>query len=307
MSDLANLGRPARILSLGAGVQSTTVALMSAASELPSLDACIFADTGWEPAEVYEHLGWLEGQLAAAGIPVHRVGNGNIHTDALDPTHRFASMPLFVRRPNGKKGMIRRQCTSEYKIKPIERRLRELVGIKPRQRPAEVLVEQWIGISLDEPERMSTSSFPWITKHYPLVFDVRMNRWDCEVWLHRHGVSAPRSACVGCPFHSDAEWRHIRDTDPGAWAEAVAFDRTIRSGNVARAGHQQLLGEAYLHAALVPLDEVDLSTPEERGQGALFIVRDESPTECGISCGSAGVPAGFELINDAGVVLGGAA
>jgi hypothetical protein len=293
-------GRPLRVLSLGAGVQSSTVALMSAAGELPRVDACIFADTGWEPAEVYTHLDWLTGQLTEAGIPVHRVSTGNIRHDALDPTHRFASMPLFVRRPDGTKGMIRRQCTSEYKIKPIEQRLRQLVGIEPRQRPSRVLVEQWIGISLDETERMSTRSPAWITKHYPLVWDARMTRWDCQVWLHRRGVHAPRSACVGCPFHSDAEWRHIRDTDPGAWADAVAFDRAIRAGDIARAGQQQLLSEAYLHAALVPLDEVDLSTPEERGQGVLFVVRDEQPTECGISCGSVGVPVGFALLDDRG-------
>jgi hypothetical protein len=45
-----------RVLSLGAGVQSTTLLLMSVYGELPPLDYAIFADTGWEPARVYEHL-----------------------------------------------------------------------------------------------------------------------------------------------------------------------------------------------------------------------------------------------------------
>ena len=44
-----------KILSLGAGVQSTTVALMSAYGEIEKLDACVFADTGWEPQPVYKH------------------------------------------------------------------------------------------------------------------------------------------------------------------------------------------------------------------------------------------------------------
>jgi hypothetical protein len=34
-----------RVLSLGAGVQSTTLALMAAEGKLPGLDAAIFADT----------------------------------------------------------------------------------------------------------------------------------------------------------------------------------------------------------------------------------------------------------------------
>ena len=42
-----------RILSLGAGVQSSTLALMIAHGELPMVDHAIFADTGAEPAGVY--------------------------------------------------------------------------------------------------------------------------------------------------------------------------------------------------------------------------------------------------------------
>jgi len=46
-----------RVLSLGAGVQSTTMALMAAHGEIMSMPNCaIFADTGWEPKAVYEHL-----------------------------------------------------------------------------------------------------------------------------------------------------------------------------------------------------------------------------------------------------------
>ena len=44
------------VLSFGAGVQSTTLLMMSLAGELPPLDAVVFADTGWEPRAVYAHL-----------------------------------------------------------------------------------------------------------------------------------------------------------------------------------------------------------------------------------------------------------
>lgn len=42
--------------SLGAGVQSTVVALMACDGALPGLNAAIFADTGWEPPPVYEQV-----------------------------------------------------------------------------------------------------------------------------------------------------------------------------------------------------------------------------------------------------------
>ncbi len=61
------------VLSLGAGVQSTCVLLMSCRGVLPKLDCAVFADTGWEPKAVYDHLEWLKGEAERAGIPVHVV------------------------------------------------------------------------------------------------------------------------------------------------------------------------------------------------------------------------------------------
>ena len=52
-----------KVLSLGAGVRSSTVLLMSYHGELPLLDAAIFADTQWEPKAVYEHLEWLKQEV----------------------------------------------------------------------------------------------------------------------------------------------------------------------------------------------------------------------------------------------------
>tara|TARA_Y100000310_G_scaffold174058_1_gene174178 strand:+ start:1068 stop:1460 length:393 start_codon:yes stop_codon:yes gene_type:complete len=70
------------VISLGAGVQSTTMALMAAHGEItPMPSAAIFSDTGWEPAGVYNHLKWLmSGNVLP--FPVHIVNNGNIR-DAL--------------------------------------------------------------------------------------------------------------------------------------------------------------------------------------------------------------------------------
>jgi hypothetical protein len=55
-----------RVLSLGAGVQSTTMALMAAHGEVgPMPDCAIFSDTGWEPNAVYQHLAWLMSPTSA--------------------------------------------------------------------------------------------------------------------------------------------------------------------------------------------------------------------------------------------------
>jgi hypothetical protein len=110
------ISRPAlRLLSLGAGVQSTTVLLLACDGAIPRFDYAVFADPGWEPRAIYENLARLRAHAGRAGIPVHPVSAGNIRTDALDPQRRFVSMPLHVLNADGSQGLARRQCTSEYK------------------------------------------------------------------------------------------------------------------------------------------------------------------------------------------------
>ncbi|MCA1220202.1 hypothetical protein [Streptomyces sp. 8L] len=266
-----------RILSLGAGVQSTTLLMLAAEKRLPHLDAAIFADTGWEPRAVYDHLDRLVREVAQpAGIPVCRVASGNIRRDALDPNHRFASMPLYIRNPDGSYGMTRRQCTSEYKLKPIKKQTRKLLGYPyPRRIPRGVFVEQWVGISRDEFDRAKDSGIQYLRSAFPLLnldgaADGRQGwtRSDCQRYLNSRGWAAtPKSACIGCPFHGNAMWRHMRDERPDEWADAVEFDRSIRSGNARGNAHgKPLLGEAYLHRSCTPLDRapVDHVTYHER-------------------------------------------
>ncbi|MFI7650336.1 hypothetical protein ACIBTZ_30275 [Micromonospora sp. NPDC049460] len=147
--------------------------------EIPIFDAAIFADTGWEPAPVYTHLRRLLRLAAPAGIPVVRVSAGNIRHDALDPAHRFASMPLFTLGPGGERGMARRQCTSEYKIKPIKAEVRRRLGYPhPARIPVGVVAEMAIGISLDEIGRARDADVAYMRNIFPLL-DLGWRREDC--------------------------------------------------------------------------------------------------------------------------------
>lgn len=273
------------VLSLGAGVQSSTLALMAAEGEIAPPDCAIFADTGWEPRAVYE---WLHGYLAPRlTYPLHVVSAGDLRADQVTARARgsernagdarWASLPYFIRdRETGSPGMIRRQCTGEYKIRPIEKAVRGLLGLKPRQRwPTERAVTQWYGISLDELQRTKLELDPaalWRVNRYPLI-ELRMTRHDCLAWMERHGhPRPPRSACIGCPFHSNREWREMRNERPDEFADAVQFDRAIRKSGGVR-------GDTYLHQDRIPLEEVDLNAPEDHGQLSLL---DECEGMCGV-------------------------
>lgn len=263
-----------RLLSLGAGVQSTVLALMAANGTLPGVDGAIFADTGWEPQRVYDHLARLEVVLTAAGIPLHKVSKGNLRADSLDPQHRYISVPYFVRNPDGSKGMGRRQCTSEYKLAPIGRKVRELLGAAPpdfRRVPKGRIAEQWIGFSTDEIHRISDKhGVSYIRKHYPLL-DLEMTRKDCQRWLKANGwTSVAKSACIGCPFNGNEAWRDLRDNHPDEWADAVSFDEAIRQGG---ARGLPLKLTAYLHGSRVPLSiaPIDRVTRKEWNDRSLDI------------------------------------
>lgn len=262
------------VLSLGAGVQSSTLALMAAHGEVtPMPDCAIFSDTQWEPKGVYDWLDWLETKLP---FPVHRVTAGSVREAVIIKTNttggRFASVPYFTEGG----GMGRRQCTSEYKLQPIRQKVRELLGLAKGERgPKEVSVIQWIGISLDEIQRLKMSEDRYIENRWPLI-EKRMTRHDCLQWMERNGYPMPaKSSCIGCPYHSDAQWREIRDNDPEAWADAIQVDNAMRQNGPVR-GMKQL---EYMHRSCVPLWQADLSSAEDHGQISFL---DECDGMCGV-------------------------
>jgi hypothetical protein len=247
-----------RVLSLGAGVQSTTLALMAAHQEAPFPDVAIFADTGWEPAAVYRHLDWLETVLP---FPVRRVAQGNIRDGLRDRRNttggRFAAIPWHTVNPDGTEGMGRRQCSSEYKLTPIMHAIRAELGKPGHAHIPAGAVEVMLGISLDEAHRMRSAKQRYMVNLYPLI-DARMRRHDCLLWLKRHGYPQPmKSACIGCPFHDNAYWRDMRDNRPDEWADAIAADALLRVGN-----NRGMRAVEYMHRDRVPLDQVDLSVAQ---------------------------------------------
>lgn len=261
-----------RILSLGAGVQSSTMALMADEGYFGvKPDAAIFADTGWEPQKVLEHLDYLKSRLS---YPVYIVNKGNIKNDilqALSPGgSQFASAPFFTLDENGKKGMGRRQCTREYKITPIAKKIRELMGLVPRQRfPKDKFVEVWIGISMDEIMRMKPSRFWWIQNRWPLI-EKKISRHDCLQWYEdKHYVKPVKSACIGCPFHDDAFWLEMKTNRPQEFREAVQFDKDMRVHNPKT--------KNYVHRSCVPLDQVEFKNDTRKD-----FFNEECEGMCGI-------------------------
>lgn len=234
-----------RVISLGAGVQSTTLYLMSCRGDLPRADVAIFADTGWEPRAVYEHLSRLEEH---GTIPIVRVSNGHIRDDAMSGS-MFASIPFYLQHKDGTRGILRRQCTNEYKLKPLNKEIRR------RGATAKNPTEVWIGISLDEVHRMKPARVKFTEHIWPLI-DMRMDRHACRAWLEDHwSWPVPKSACIGCPFRRNPAWRALA---PEEFEDAATFEERMQELLTAK-----LSEVPYLHDSLVPLRDVYLEGDDQ--------------------------------------------
>ena len=253
--------RPTRVLSLGAGVQSSCLALMAdqGAYELPKPDFAIFADTGWEPQEVYDHLEWLEEQLS---YDVIRVDNGNLRENILKGImpdgSKFLGIPAYLTNPDGTSGILHRQCTTHYKTKPIHDYLKEYLHIQPRRRaPIDVQVEMWLGISTDEAIRQKPDREELVNKRYPLI-ELGFNRAQLLTWFNQNypDRDLPSSSCIGCPYHSDSVWKQLKEKNPKSFQEAVFIDQALRNVPATKGA---VKGDAYLHKSRIPLVEVDFS------------------------------------------------
>ena len=269
------------VISLGGGFQSSVMALMASGGALgPMPDYAIFADTHWEPPTIYTHLEWLAGNLA---FPLHVVDNGrSLREDAKALTNHsgnrnFVDLPVYLKGSHGQgDGMGRRQCTEHYKIAPVRRKIRTLLGLTKGQRvPSGTAVELWLGISTDEAIRMKPSRDRWIQNRYPLI-EAGMSRRDCmDWWEARYDRPLERSACIGCPYQSRRRWVETKRRWPELFAEAVEIDANMRS-------RLAFAKEPYLHPKKIPLDQAVSRDEAQQGHDG---ERDGFGNECEGHCG----------------------
>lgn len=257
-----------KVLSLGAGVQSSTLALMA------DYDVAIFADTGDEPSSVYSWLyTFLIPEIKKQGkrvvITQKGVISDSIKSRISNGSH-WSSVPFFVQNANASKGKLHRHCTTDYKIMMIKKAVKAEFGLSSRQRMKEK-IEMLIGISTDEVERVKPSRDKWIINRHPLITDFNFSREDCANWLFsNYGRIAPKSSCVFCPYHNNIYWQTMKSYHPEDFSKAVEIDELIRT-------MPSIRGNCFLHSSLKPLNEVDFKSDVD-----LDLFGEECEGICGV-------------------------
>ena len=167
---------------------------------------------------------------------------------------------------------IGRQCTIKYKIAPVNRFCRKHYGANKK-----TPLGTWLGISTDEWTRMSSSVVKAFELFYPLI-DYKYSRTDCETYLKDHDYPVPvKSACVGCPFHSDPLWKDMTDKEI---ADAGDYEENV---NIMIKNDPSLKDRPYfangvrLHSSMTPI----IQRPFDKSNS-------NTETERDTVCGSAG-------------------
>jgi hypothetical protein len=275
-----------RVLNLGAGVQSTAIYLMMIDGEIPPADIAIFADVQEEPQEVYEHLERLKTLGGPEIVTVTRGKLGDNLVNGVNATgQRFASIPAFLKTDAANGSIGRRQGTSEYKIVPIEKEIRQRMDAVGKPLGKTQSVTQVFGLSFDEPRRVERVKSNFIgrrgwTCEFPL-FDDYITRVNCVSYLQkRWGNAVPRSACVFCPYKTDAEWIRLRENDPVGWNRAVEIDNAIRDP---RSRYQVgMVAKQYLHRSCEPLELVQLNAKPVDRQKKMNFTDMDCEGMCGV-------------------------
>tara|TARA_Y100000401_G_scaffold19900_1_gene13312 strand:+ start:717 stop:1556 length:840 start_codon:yes stop_codon:yes gene_type:complete len=246
------------VISLGMGVQSTAMYLMSCIGSLPKADFAIFSDTGAEHSYTYKYLEFLKKyQKKNNGVPIIVTSkNPNLYKSIIDE-EGLISIPAFIKYDDGN-SIISRSCTANYKINPIYKEIRSLLKLKPYERTKHK-VNVWIGITTDEIGRASKSHFPIMVNKYPLL-EKLLSRKDCIDFYKNFNFEVPKkSSCVFCPYQSDESFLNMKKNNSSDWKVAVEIDNLIRKRITKNSS-----AEVYVHRKREPLEDIKFKGEEQK-------------------------------------------
>ncbi len=272
-----------KILSCGAGMQSTALALISCRQtdgeirypEVPRYDAVIYCDLSIEPVWVTDQVKFIERACREAGIPFF-ILQSDLYQDYMEnfgSDRRVSGMPFWTLNEDGEPGRIgRRACTIDYKIIMIQKFVRSyMLGYRPRQRLRAEDVgahELHIGFSKEEAQRSFPSHHKMFVNRFPLM-EMGWERADTYRYnLEEWGLDSKASACLICPFHKNYFFQHLKHNFPADYASVVRFDDMLEE----RQPQSKIRNRVFLSRSrkrirdLVPEDCSDAQTFEYRGR-----------------------------------------
>lgn len=263
-----------RVVSYGGGVQSTALLVLAAQGKI-DFKTFLFCNVGEDsenpatldyvrdyarPYAQAHHIEFLELNATRFGEPE------TLYKRITRPGSRSIEIPV---RMNGNGAPGRRSCTADFKIKVVDRWLKQQNVHKLDG------AQVGLGISLDEIERVKPNSDPdtiaWKQNVYPLLDEVErpLTRQDCMNIIERAGLPIPpKSACWFCPYHKLSVWQEMRQSQPALFWKSVELEQLINERRATLG-----MDPVWFTRKLKPLDQATT----EYEQASLF---DETMDAC---------------------------
>jgi len=223
------------VWSYGGGTQLAAIAVLVLSGKLPRPDIIVMADTGREVSATWDYLNAIVNPaLSEIGLQVEIVPHSYASVD-LFAKNGDILLPLYTRQNGGRLGKLPTFCSNEWKQYPIRRWLRER-GIEK--------CDVWLGMSMDEVERMRPSGVKWYCHVYPLIEIVPLHRHQCYALVADFGwPKPPKSRCWMCPNMTVADWRHLAQSSPSELEQAASLEEELHKRD----------SDVYLHKYGIPL------------------------------------------------------
>ncbi len=258
-------------------MQSTALALMSCENAMakephwplvPVYDYVIFCDLGLEPPWVSEQVKFVENACQRAGIRFVKL-DSPLYRDFVQNfgERRTISIPWWTLGDNGKKAMMPRYCTIDYKVNKIARYFRyQILGYKKYMRIRETdkkAHEMHMGFSFEEQRRCKENSNPFFVNSFPLV-EMNYERADSyaycmDVW----DLDTKASSCSFCPFHTNSFYAYLRKNYPEHYQRVEEIDHLLRD----KTPRPPMESELFMTKSRKRLDNL---TPEDCKDGEFF-------------------------------------
>lgn len=232
-----------KILSFGAGMQSTALALMSCENAMtdgpaphplvPVYDAVIICDLGLEQEWVRQQTEFVRRACVDAGIFFKKLDT-HMYQDFMENfgERRTISIPWWTLSEDGHKSKMPRYCTIDYKVEEIAKFVRwELLGYEKGEwtRAEDIKShEMHMGFSLEEKKRCGKNPNKLFVNHFPLVEMGWTRAESYKYILEKWGLDTKASACPFCPFHRNYYFQHIKEHDPAIYRSVVQMDHLLR-------------------------------------------------------------------------------
>lgn len=198
-------------ISFSGGVESSTMCVLFG----NKADA-IFADTGFEHAEIYKRIDLVEKWVKdfyRNDFKIHRIQAKNTLIDEIRYRKFYPSFKA-------------RFCTGDYKIKPIDSFLEQFKNDG---------VELMIGLNADEIEQRTGNhgNKKFVKYSYPLA-DNNISRGGCIAILKKAGLYPEfpaymkRGGCIGCYYKSRKEYEALALLNPAEFRIVEELEEEIQ-------------------------------------------------------------------------------